>query len=68
MGASKLLLVAARENGSGADVTLFFVDAVTNQKYWTLEYKLATNSGAREQSEAARIADAIEARLAAVRQ
>jgi hypothetical protein len=61
-------LVAARENGSGADVTLFFVDAATNQKYWTLEHKLANSGRAREQSEAARIADAIEARLAAARE
>jgi hypothetical protein len=68
MGASKLLLVYARKNGSGAEVTLFFADAVTNQKYWTLEHRLANSSMAREQSEAARIADAIEARLAAARE
>lgn len=68
MGASKLLLVFARENGFGADVTLFLTDTATNQKYWTLEHKLANSSRAREQSEAARIADAIEARLAAARE
>lgn len=68
MGASKLLLVYAREAGSGADVTLFFADAVSNQKYWTIEYKLTNSSGARERSEAARIVDAIEARLAAARE
>jgi len=63
MGVSKLLLVSARENGAGANVTVFFVDGITNQKYWTLDWSLGDSSRAREQSEAARIVDAIESRL-----
>jgi hypothetical protein len=63
MGVSKLLLVSARENGAGANLTVFFVDGITNQKYWTLDWSLGDSSRAREQSEAARIADAIQAKL-----